>query len=163
MWSQQPYYEALHFPPAAFGVLMALGSGLGGIASQGADRYQGRASTLHVLTAGWLVALAVCAAAGFHIGYLGVGLLMLGGSCVVGAAMPPVNTALNRTVASDRRGTLLSTQSFLNYLLFIPLSATIGWLSDIHGIQLGLGGLAGWLAVAGLGLFVFRTRIAKPA
>ena len=161
MWLQQPYYMALHIPTAAFGVLIAAGSLLGGAASQLAHRYQQHRSSLQIVAACGVAMVVLCAAAGLWLSYGGVALLMLGGSCAVGAVFPAINTAINRNTAADRRGTILSAQSFLNYALFIPAGGLVGWLSDARGATTALLAIAAILALGGAVLLVGRKAVRR--
>jgi hypothetical protein len=150
MWSQQPYYVALHLPMTAFGILMAVGYGLGGLSSHLAHKLDGKVDTFRALICAWLVEFLVCIIASNVIGLLGIGLLMIGGSCIYGTSLPRVNEAINRLVGSERRATILSTQSVMTNLLAIPLSSVTGWVSGIWGVAGSLDAIALWLLLAGL-------------
>ncbi len=156
MISQQPYYMALNFPKAAFGILIAVGFFLGGASSHWAHLLDGKINTFRALMFAWALAFFVCVGAGLHIGLSGVALLMVGGSCIYGAAAPRVNEAINRLVGSERRATILSTLSFMTSLLAIPMSALIGWISGIGGVQLSLFGIALWLCLSGACLVAWK-------
>lgn len=158
MWSQQPYYAAVGIPEAFFGVLMAAGFFLAGMSSQLGHKLDGKVGSIRALATVWIVAILVCLGAAFHVGLSGVGLLMLGGSCLFGLANPRVSEAINQRVDSTRRATILSTQSLMTSLLFIPVSSVIGWVSDHHGITGTLLAIAAWLCCAGLLLVFFFTR-----
>lgn len=162
MWSQQPYYMEMGLKESLFGILMAAGFFLGGFSSQMAHRLDGKVDTIKVLACVWGMAMAVCLGAASHLGWSGVVLLMAGGSCIFGIAGPRVSEAINRCVDSSRRATVLSTQSLLVSLLFIPLSRVMGLVSKAHGVQPMLVALAAWLGVAGLCLaFWARRRASK--
>ena len=75
---------------------------------------------------------------------------MVGGSCVYGTTLPRVNEAINRLVGSERRATILSTQSLMTNLLAIPLSGMTGWVSGLWGVTGSLYAIALWLLLAGL-------------
>lgn len=150
MWSQQPYYIELALPEYVFGFLLAGGFVFGGFSSQMAHRLDGRISNLLTLTLCLLAALMICILCGMTVGLHGVALLMIGGTCLYGIAMPRVNNAINIRIASDRRATILSTLNLLRELFFIPISLIAGWLVAGGGIGNGLWAVAGWLALAGL-------------
>ena len=149
MWSQQPYYIALHLPMTAFGILVAVSYGLGGLSSHLAHRLDGKVDTLRALIGAWFVALLVCIGASTIMGLPGIGLLMIGGSCIYGTTLPRVNEAINRFVGSERRATVLSTQSLMTNLLSIPLSSVTGWISGLWGVAGSLYAIALWLLLAG--------------
>ncbi len=151
MWSQQPYYMALEIPEYYFGILMAVGAGLGGLSSQLGHRIDGRISNIRMLTIIFIVVLIVCAISGYFVSYLGVGLLMIAGSCAYGLSNPRVDNAINSRVSSERRATILSTKSLLIQLFFIPSGLFIGYLTETEGgIRYGLYGVIGWLMLGGL-------------
>ncbi len=158
MWSQQPYYMALHLPKAIFGILMAVGFGLGGLSSHWAHLLDGRVNTFRALMLAWLVAFLVCIGAAAIMDWPGISLLMIGGSCIFGTTSPRVNEAINRLVGSERRATILSTQSLTTNLLSIPLSSVTGWISGLWGIRGSLYAIAAWLCLAGLCLGAWAMR-----
>ena len=63
-----------------------------------------------------------------------------------------MSEAVNRHVDSSRRATVLSTQSLLVSLMFIPVSAVMGQVSSAYGVRMVLVAIACWLGVAGLAL-----------
>ncbi|MBI1214318.1 MAG: MFS transporter [Alphaproteobacteria bacterium] len=158
MWSQQPYYMALGLDERCFGLLMAVGFALGGFSSHMAHRLDGKVGSLRALTLVWLAAVAACLGAAAHLGWSGVALLMVGGTCLYGMAAPRVSEAINRHVSSARRATILSTQSLLVSLMFIPVSWAMGRVSDSYGMQAVLVFLALWLGVAGVCLALWSLR-----
>jgi MFS family permease len=158
MWSQQPYYMAIGLKEVWFGVLMACGFFLGGFSSHIAHHFDGKANTQKVLIGVWLAAIAACLIAASHLGWFGVAVLMIGGSCLYGIANPRVSETINRHVDPARRATVLSTQSLLVSLLFIPLSRIMGLVSKAHGVQGMLLSLALWLALAGACLALYKRR-----
>ena len=79
-------------------------------------------------------------------------LLMFGGSCLYGLAMPRINEVINRNIDSHRRATVLSTQSTMVSLFFIPLSTVMGAVSKEWGMQAVMLALALWLCLTGGGL-----------
>jgi MFS family permease len=158
MWSQQPYYMALNYPEAIFGILMAIGYGLGGASSHFAHLFDGKVNTFKALIYAWGIALAVAIGAAIHLGVSGVGLLMIGGSCIYGATSPRVSEAITQAVGSERRATILSTQSFLTNFLAIPISILTGFASGTGGVQLSLFTIAIWLCLAGVCLAAWRIK-----
>jgi MFS family permease len=165
MWSQQPYYMAMGLDEKYYGLMMAAGFVLGGLSSQHSHRLDGKFGTIKSLFFVWGLAVAVCigAAAG-GMGWHGVVLLMISGTCIYGMAQPRVSEAINRHVGSERRATVLSTQSLCVSMLFIPLSWAMGEVSERFGIGATHYGLAGWLGIAGICLAVWchrRNRRAK--
>ncbi len=149
MWSQQPYYMLLHVPEAWYGTLMAVGFLLSGLSSHLAHLLDGRISAPKALAGIWILTVLVCLGASIGPGWHGIALLMLGGSCIFGMASPRINEVINNNVDSSRRATVLSTQSAMVSLFFIPLSIVMGAVSKHWGIQAVLVGLAVWLVVAG--------------
>ncbi|MDR3423637.1 MAG: MFS transporter [Alphaproteobacteria bacterium] len=161
MWSQQPYFLALHLPEQYYGVLMAVGWLLGGLSSHGAHLLDGRIKIFPTLTLAFGAAIIASAGAAAYLGFSGVAVLMIGGSCIFGMTAPRVNEAINRSVGSERRATALSTLSLFQASLFIPLSSIIGWISDRETIQTALFALALWLVVAGAGLLSLKAMRVK--
>lgn len=161
MWSQQPYYMALGLHESLFGVLMAAGFLLAGASSQLGHKLDGKIGSVKALMGVWLAAVLVCVFSSLYVGWTGVVLMMLGGSCLYGIAMPRVSEAINSRVGSERRATILSTQSLMTSLLFIPVSTVMGWVSDAHGITGALLGIAAWLGVAGLCLVMLVMKNGK--
>lgn len=149
MWSQQPYYMALGVPETYFGLLMAAGFIMGGFSSHIGHRLDGKIGSLKALAAIWGAAVSVAVLSALYIGWSGIVLLMLGGTCLYGIASPRVGEAINRQVGSERRATILSTQNLMVSLLFIPISLLTGRISDDYGVQGALLIIALWLAVAG--------------
>jgi hypothetical protein len=163
MWTQQPYYMALGLREEAFGMLMAVGFVLGGFSSQMGHRLDGRVSTYKALFMAWGAAVIACLGASIGPGWHGIVLLMIGGTCLYGMTAPRVSEAINRHVGSDRRATILSTQSLLVSLLFIPVSTLMGRVSDAYGVQAVLVALAAWLGVAGLCLALWCLKRRRDA
>jgi MFS family permease len=158
MWAQQPYYMAMHLNESFYGILMAGGFALGGFSSHMAHKLDGKVSTIKALALAWIGAVGACIGAASHLGWPGVSLLMIGGTCIYGMASPRVTEAINRHVGSERRATILSTQSLLTSLLFIPLSRLMGHISDAYGVQAVLLAVALWLGIAGLCLAGWQWR-----
>lgn len=158
MWSQQPYYMALKIPEAYYGCLTAIGFLLGGASSHMSHLLDGKIGPYKALGILWAFALVICVGAGLHLGWHGVALLMFGGTCIFGMASPRVSEVINRNVDSARRATVISTQSLLVSVFFIPLSTLIGHLSKEGGIQQALHGIAVWLLFAGLMLAFLAAR-----
>jgi len=158
MMSQQPYYVALAIPEGAFGVFYAVSFGLAGLASHLSHRTETWCSNFQALLIAWALAVSACLASALFLGPHGVALLMLGGAFIYGAASPRVHGAINKRVASDRRATILSTQSLLVQLSFVPLSLVVGQSFGAFGIQGALLGLAIWLIFAGAGLMLWARR-----
>lgn len=169
MWAQQPYYAALGLQEETYGLLMAAGFTLAGLSSHFAHLLDGKVSSLKALFIVWLVAVACCVLASLSISWGGVCLLMLAGSCLYGMAAPRVSEAINKNVGSERRATILSTQSLITSLAFIPLSIGMGHVAENHGVNIMLVAMAGWLSMAGLALMLwclrkrFRAARIKPA
>ena len=160
MWAQQPYYMALGVREEAFGLLMAAGFVLGGASSHYAHFLDGKVSSMRALMVVWAMAVCCCLGASIAVGWAGVGLLMLAGTCLYGLAAPRVSEAINRNVGSDRRATVLSTQSLITSMVFIPLSTGMGHVADSYSVTSMLAAMAGWLSVAGvcLALWCLRRR-----
>lgn len=161
MWSQQPYYQVLGLDESLFGVMMAAGFMLAGVSSHFGHLLDGRSGNLKMLMIIWAVAMAVCVITGLYQGWAGIALLMLGGSCLYGLANPRVSEAINARVDSSRRATVLSTQSLVVNVLFVPTSLVVGMVADHYGVGGGLLTVAGWLLVAGVLislLFINRDR-----
>ena len=125
---------------------------LGGLSSQLGHKLDGKVGSLRPLIIVWSAAVGICLAASVSPGWLGVALLMVGGTCLYGVAAPRVSEAVNRHVDSSRRATVLSTQSLLVSLMFIPVSAVMGQVSSAYGVRMVLVAIACWLGVAGLAL-----------
>jgi MFS family permease len=163
MWSQQPYYMAMGLDERYFGLLMAVGFGLGGFSSHMAHRLDGKIGSMKALVLVWLAAVMACLGAAAHLGWSGVALLMVGGTCLYGMAAPRVSEAINSHVSSARRATILSTQSLLVSLMFIPVSWAMGRVSDRWGMQAVLVFLALWLGIAGICLALWFLRRRQAA
>lgn len=158
MWTQQPYYMALHIDESLFGILMAAGFLMAGMSSHVSHLLDGKVGSVQALLGVWLVAVAICIAAGVSLGYVGVGLLMLGGSVLYGIASPRVSEAINSRVGSERRATILSTQSLICSLFFIPTSIGMGWVAENYTIGAALLAIAAWLGLAGIALALVVVR-----
>ena len=161
MWSQQPYYLALGVPEYFFGILMAVGFTLGGASSHASHLLDGKIKGHKALALFWAMAFIVSVGSALHIGWLGVSLLMIGGSCIFGMASPRVSEAINSRIGSERRATILSTLQLMVSLMFIPASSAVGWLSDHYTITGALLGISAWLGFAGFclaGLFFMRNK-----
>ena len=135
---------------------MAVGYSLGGLSSHLAHKLDGKVNTFRALIYAWLAAFLVCIGAAGIMGLPGIGLLMIDGSCIYGSTSPRVNEAFNRLVGSERRATILSTQSFMTNLLAIPISALTGWASGYGGVQTSLFMIALWLCIAGTCLAAWK-------
>lgn len=158
MWAQQPYYIAVGVPEYLFGVLMAAGFMLAGLSSQYGHKLDGKVGSVKALAGVWLIAIAICITTGLDTGWIGIGLLMLAGSCLYGLANPRVSEAINDRVDSARRATVLSTQGLMTNLFFMPLSLTIGWVSEGWGINQSMLAIALWLMIAGIALAALALR-----
>lgn len=161
MWSQQPYYMALEIPEFYFGILFAVGALLGGFSSQMAHRLETHISNIRMLFIIFLCAIAVCMLSGFLMNWVGIALLMLGGSCLFGLANPRVDNAINMRVGSERRATILSTKNLLVQLLFIPSSLILGYFVSHHSIGVGLYSIIGWLMLGGLCIALWEVMKAR--
>ncbi len=160
MWSQQPYYMMIKVPEAWYGMLMAVGFMLGGLSSHLGHLIDGRISAQRALMCIWIMTILICLGASMNPGWHGVVLLMMGGSCIFCLASPRINEVINNNVDSSRRATVLSTQSTMVSLVFIPLSNVMGIVSKHWGIQAVLVAVALWLCLAGmcLGLLALSRR-----
>lgn len=161
MWIQQPYYIALEINEAWFGFLMAAGFVLAGFSSQLGYKLDGLFSNVKSLVLIWLVAIMVSLYCGLFVNWIGVALLIIGGSCLFGIGRPRVEDALNKRISSERRGTILSTQSLLISLAFIPAALIMGWLHEHHGIQAAQFGIAAWLGAAGVCLLLLNYKLVR--
>ncbi len=156
LWAQQAYYIALGLPEQWFGPLVALGFLLGGLAGQWGHRLGDRLSHRTVLALILGLEVLACAGAGVALGWHGAPLLLTG-SLVWGFGWPHVQDYINRRVDSARRATVLSAASLMIQLVFIPVGAGLGWMSDSFGIDMALltlGGVAlliGGVALVGTG------------
>lgn len=148
MWSQQPYYMAAGIDTRYYGVLMAAGFALGGFSSHVSHTL--RATSLCIVSAAWAMAIAVCLGAAAHVGWGGVALLMVGGTCLFGLSAPQVRDIINRHADPDRRATVLSVQSLAASLVFVPLSAVLGKVESGYGLRMALVCIAVWLCVCGV-------------
>ena len=159
-WSQQPYYLAIQMPESYYGIFIAVGYLLGGIASHWSHLLNSRISTYRTLTILWAFSVLVCLGASISPGWHGVALLIMGGACIYGIAAPRIHEAINHYVGSSRRAAILSTQHLMVSLLYIPLSMVMGSVSKHWGIQTVLLGLALWLCLAGacLGMLALRKK-----
>lgn len=162
MWSQQPYYMAMGLPESFYGVLMAAGFVIGGASSHFAHLLDGRVSNLKALLGVWMLGVVCCLGASLTLGVMGgwpgVAMLMLAGTCLYGLAAPRVSEVVNRHVGSERRATVLSTQSLLCALVFMPLSLLMGRAEKDHGVDGMLLGMSLWLGLAGLCLLLWCLR-----
>lgn len=159
MWSQQPYYMAAGLAENVYGLLMAAGFVLGGLSSHFAHKLDNRVSNLRALLAVWLTGVLCClgASLSLHVlgGWAGIAMLMMAGSCLYGLAAPRVSEVVNRHVGSERRATVLSTQSLLCSFVFMPLSMLMGHAEKAHGVAGMLMAMSAWLMMAGLCLVVW--------
>ena len=128
---------------------MAVGFVLSGLSSHLSHLIDGRIGAPKALAGIWVMAVVVCLGASVGPGWHGIVLLMLGGSCIFGMASPRINEVINKNVDSTRRATVLSTQSAMVSLFFIPLSTVMGAVSKHWGIQAVLVGLSLWLCMTG--------------
>jgi MFS family permease len=110
----------------------------------------------------WVAAVGICICSSIGPGWHGIVLLMFGGSCLYGIAMPRINEVINKNIDSSRRATVLSTQSTMVSLFFIPLSTIMGAISKHWGIQAVLVALAVWLCLAGGVLSLLAMSRRKP-
>lgn len=141
MWSQQPYYTAIHLGEQWFGALMACGFILGATASNLGHVLDNRFRNRSVLLCMLLAVIILCSvSAALH--NIGGATLLLGGSAFWGMGWPRVQDAINRRADSRHRATVLSTASLMIHLMFIPLSLMLGWASDHYGIMVAVRGLA---------------------
>ena len=161
MWMQQPYYVHMNIPEGYFGILMAIGFLLGGISSHFSHLLERYTSNIQAFILGWGIVLFVCILSGFLMNYVGIAILMIGGSCIYGMLSPRINDAINRRVASDRRATILSTMNLLSQIFFIPLSIFIGWTVEQYGVPSGLDGIAAWVVLSGICLILWSIRRLK--
>ena len=152
MWTRQAYYIAMGLHESWYGALMAVGFLLGGASSQCGHLLDGKVGTFRALFYAW-----AHGDAGLHRRGRaprpgsGVGLLMVGGTCVYGMAAPRVSEAINRHVSSGpARDDPLDAEPAASSLLFIPPQP----LRDGHGVgrafgvQAGLTMLAAWLCAS---------------
>jgi hypothetical protein len=143
---------------------MAVGFMLSGLSSHLSHLLDGRISAGRALAVIWIASALICLGASVGPGWHGIILLMMGGSCIYGIAMPRINEVINKNIDSSRRATVLSTQNTMVALVFIPLSTVMGAVSKHWGIQAVLVGLAVWLCLTGvcLSLLALSRRNKKP-
>lgn len=146
-WAQQPYYEALAIPEMYFGILMSMGWILGGLGSQLGHHIDGKISNIRFLSITLFVLITVCVIAGLFINISSIVFIILG-SVIYGLADPRINDAINKRVGSERRATVLSAQSLLVQLFFIPISLIAGWANDQGSVGYALFSIVGWLILA---------------
>lgn len=171
MWAQQPYYMAAGLDESLYGLLMAAGFVMGGLSSQFAHMLDGRVPNAKALAGVWLTGMCCCIGASLSLerlhGWPGIGMLMLAGTCLYGLAAPRVSEIVNRHVGSDRRATVLSTQSLLCSLVFMPLGTLMGHAEKALGVGHMLAAMSAWLLLAGLclmlGCLMHRRRRARRA
>lgn len=159
---QQPYYIALELPEYSFGVLLSVGTILGGFASQVNHLIGKNMSNMQVLGLCWVAAMLVSVLAAIAVGWHGVVLLMFGGTFVYGLSQPRILDAINKRVGPERRATILSGASFGREIVFIPLSLIVGWAATNYGVAGSLYVVVLWLAVAGLALVIWQRAKAMP-
>ncbi len=152
MWAQQPYYIELGISESWFGVLMAVGFVIAGLASQASHKLGGKISYNKSFTLFWLIVFTTCVIAVIKISWFGVILLALGGAAMRGIVRPRAYEAINTQVSSTRRSTMLSTQNLMISLFYIPTSAVLGIISGDWGIKGVLIGLIIWLLISGMSL-----------
>lgn len=168
MWSQQPYYMAMQLGESVYGLLMAAGFVMGGLSSQFAHHFDGRVSNAKALLLVWVTGVVCCLGASFALdvlgGWPGVALLMVAGTCLYGMASPRVSEVVNRHTGSERRATVMSTQSLLCALVFMPLGLLMGRAEKAASVDVMLLYMALWLCFAGacMGLWcLYRNRRAR--
>ncbi len=156
MWSQQPYYALLGLPETWYGVLMAGGFLLSGMAGHMGHLIDGRMTNRAIFKIMLAIVVTAFLIAGLIPGYHAVALLLCG-SLMWGFGWPRVQDAINKRVSSERRATILSTATLAINVAFIPLSLIVGAASDVWGIAPVLAGMGIYLAAAGsLCLFLVR-------
>lgn len=148
MWSQQPYYGLLGLPESQYGVLMAAGFALSGIAGHFGHVLDGRLSNRAVFRVMLCLVSGAFLAAGWRPGIHGVALLLCG-SVMWGFGWPRVQDAINRRVSGARRATILSTANLAISLAFIPVSSVFGAASERFGLGAALCGMGVYLLAAG--------------
>lgn len=163
MWIQQPYYTAIGIPESWYGILIAGGYFLGGFASHINHLLEGHFGNIRALRGIWILAIFICLVAASFIGYLGVALLMFGGTFIYGVSLPKVNDAINKRVGSERRATVMSTASFMREIVFIPLSIAVGWATTQFSVAHGLYAIVGWLTVSALMLLFVASKQTKQS
>lgn len=161
MWVQQPYYMALRIPESMFGVLMAVGYLLGGLASHINHLIAKYLSNFKAIICAWSLGVLVCLGSAMAVGLHGIALLMIGGSFIYGASFPRVQDAINKCVGSERRATILSTANLLRELSFVPLALAVGWSVEHYGVSGGLYTIVVWLSLSGICLAAWAIKRTK--
>ncbi len=154
---QQPYLRAAGVPLALFGVVFAATKAVTALVAAWAhrvdDRLGARATAALVATVpacglGAMAAVAGPAGAAF----------ILTRGVLDGLWMPLVNVYMNRLVSSRLRATMLSLQSVVSRLALAAVLAILGVVSARAGLAATLGGAAGVVVVAGIGLVLWAPR-----
>lgn len=159
LWTQQPYFELVGIPVEWFGVAMATGHIIGGIAghwSHKLEPYGRDKAKLAVMAFSMGAACLILSV--FPSIWLCIPLLLTG-TLTYGMGKPMVENAINHRVGSERRATILSTSNLMVSVLFIPLSIIMGHVSETSGIQAGAGFLAVQIAIlGGIGLWLWKPK-----
>ncbi len=142
MFAQQPYYVALNLPEKWFGILGAAGFFAAALGSHFSHLISDKISHRIVLAGALLTIILVCLTTSCFISIWSVPVLLLAGNALYGTVWPHVQDAINSRVTSARRATILSTASLMINLVFIPISAVFGWISDEIHISWALFALA---------------------
>ncbi|MBI2082039.1 MAG: MFS transporter [Deltaproteobacteria bacterium] len=73
-----------------------------------------------------------------------------------GLFLPMTSQAVNQLISSERRATVLSTQDFLQHLLFVVIAPVLGWITDSWGLPMTLWALGGLTTLSALIVLRFR-------
>jgi len=143
----QPYLKEAGVPLAWFGVVFLFFqcSSMGGsqMAKRLPDRFLSR-RFFTLLAFGFFLVLGGLSWLHHPLSFLLVSLVYL----IWGLFLPTTSHAVNRLIGSEHRATILSTQDFIQHLLFVIVAPLLGLATDAWGLPCALWMLSALIALA---------------
>lgn len=137
-WLKQKYMEDIGIPLALFGVFFAgmnLASGLGGKYTEWVEKRVGLTRCIYAIV---IIPPLVMVGLGVMPFLWGAIPLLFLSSFFWTFTTVILQDALQHTIASDRRATILSIVNLLGRALFLVLAPLLGWVTDVYSIHSAL-------------------------
>lgn len=152
-WLYQPYFELTGLDVAYFGVIFAAFN----VISAGSSKYAylieekiGKTVSLILLMVLTVASFFLLSKITVIFGFTFIFLQQL----VRGFSKPVISDYVNELISSDRRSTILSTQSLISRGLQALGFPLVGWISDAYSIGHAFGAIGITLLAAGTGLLL---------
>lgn len=151
VWLLQPYMQATGVPVWMFGAIWSGFMLIVGASAIHAHRIQAHFGTVKTITVLGLLVVCVYVVAGATMTFWVIPLLAVF-NITRGISNPVFTTAINQSVESHQRATVLSVRALGVRMLFVIVGPFVGWVTDVLTLSMALYACA---IIFGTSFFVF--------